>query len=121
MQGFTGMADPFNSRPAGDRDQAGDIHENIEAMGGTGDERETLPRGASQDEAAGHAPGRPSNLQKDPDDWTTGDEPMTDAQRSYLTTLSQEAGEQPPGDLTKAEASRRIDALQQKTGRGTDR
>jgi hypothetical protein len=90
-------------------------------MGGTGNEREMLPRGASQDEATAPAPARPSNLQKDPDDWTTGDEPMTDAQRSYLTTLSQEAGEDPPGDLTKAEASRRIDALQQQTGRGLDR
>lgn len=114
------MADTTNSRPAGDRDQAGDIHENVEAMGGTGDERETLPRGASQDQAAGGAPGRGSNLQKDPDDWATGDESMTDAQRSYLTTLSQEAGEEPPGDLTKAEASKRIDALRQQTGRGLD-
>jgi Protein of unknown function (DUF3072) len=115
------MADTSNSRPAGDRDQAGDIHETVEAMGGTGDEREVLPRGASQDEAAGHAAGRPSNLQKDPDDWKTGDESMTDAQRSYLTTLSQEAGEEPPGDLTKAEASKRIDELQQRTRRGIDR
>lgn len=114
------MAQTTNSRPAGDRDQAGDIHEEIEAMGGTGDEREVLPRGASQDEAAGHAPGRGSTLQKDPDDWTTGDESMTDAQRSYLTTLSQEAGEQLPGDLTKAEASKRIDELRQRTGRGVD-
>ena len=116
-----GMADPTNSRPAGDRDQPGDIHETVEQMGGTGDERETLPRGASQDEAAGQAPGRPSNLQKDPDDWTTGGESMTDAQRSYLTTLSQEAGEEPPGDLTKADASKRIDELQRRTGRGVDR
>ena len=115
------MTDTTNSRPAGDRDQPGDIHESIERTGGTGDEREVLPRGASQDEAAGHAPGRPSNLQKDPDDWTTGEESMTDAQRSYLTTLSQEAGEDPPGDLTKAEASKRIDELQQRTGRGIDR
>jgi len=115
-----GMAETTNSRPAGDRDQAGDIHEDLEAMGGTGDEREVLPRGASQDEAAGHAEGRGSNLQKDPDDWTTGGESMTDAQRSYLTTLSQEAGEDPPGDLTKADASKRIDELRQRTGRGVD-
>ena len=92
------MADTTNSRPAGDRDQPGDIHETVEQMGGTGDERETLPRGASQDPAAGPAPGKPSNLQKDPDHWTTGTESMTDAQRSYLTTLSQEAGEEPPAD-----------------------
>ena len=56
---------------------------------------------------------------KDPDDWTTGDEPMTGAQASYLGTLAREAGEEaPPEDLTKAEASRRIDELQEKTGRG---
>jgi Protein of unknown function (DUF3072) len=34
-----------------------------------------------------------SNAEKDPDDWVTGDEPMTGAQASYLRTLSQEAGE----------------------------
>jgi hypothetical protein len=61
---------------------------------------------------------RPSNLQKDPDDWTTGDEPMTGAQASYLKTLSEEAGEEFDASLTKAEASKRIDSLQQKTGRG---
>jgi len=59
-----------------------------------------------------------SNLQKDPDTWTTGGEPMTDAQRSYLKTLSDEAGEETPDHLTKAEASKRIDELQAKTGRG---
>ena len=59
-----------------------------------------------------------SNTQKDPDDWTTGDEPMTGAQRSYLQTLAEEAGEQVPEQLTKAEASKLIDELQQKTGRG---
>ncbi|WP_448204224.1 DUF3072 domain-containing protein [Azospirillum sp. sgz302134] len=59
-----------------------------------------------------------SNRDKNPDDWTTGDEPMTGAQASYLKTLSEEAGESFDGDLTKAEASKRIDALQEKTGRG---
>ncbi len=59
-----------------------------------------------------------SNMEKDPDDWTTGEEPMTGAQASYLKTLCEEAGETFDADLTKAEASRRIDALQEKTGRG---
>ena len=59
-----------------------------------------------------------SNREKDPDDWTTGDEPMTGAQASYLKTLSEEAGEGFDENLTKAEASKRIDALQDKTGRG---
>jgi hypothetical protein len=59
-----------------------------------------------------------SNTQKDPQEWTTGDEPMTGAQASYLKTLSDEAGEPFDDSLTKAEASVRIDELQQKTGRG---
>lgn len=59
-----------------------------------------------------------SNAIKDPSEWTTGDEPMTGAQRSYLKTLSDEAGEEVDENLTKAEASKRIDELQQKTGRG---
>jgi hypothetical protein len=59
-----------------------------------------------------------SNTEKHPDDWKTGDEPMTGAQRSYLNTLTSEAGEEPVKDLTKAEASKKIEELQQKTGRG---
>ena len=55
---------------------------------------------------------------KDPEEWVTGDEPMTGAQRSYLDTLAREAGEQIPADLTKAQASEHIDRLQQATGRG---
>ncbi len=58
------------------------------------------------------------NMEKDPDDWVTGDEPMTGAQRSYLKTLSEEAHVDFDEKLTKAEASRRIDELQQQTGRG---
>jgi hypothetical protein len=60
-----------------------------------------------------------SNMQKDPDDWVTGDEPMTGAQRSYLHTLAEEAHEEIPDDLSKAQASKKIDQLQEKTGRGT--
>jgi hypothetical protein len=60
----------------------------------------------------------PGNAAKDPDDWTTGDEAMTGAQASYLKTLSEEAGEEFDPSLNKADASRRIDALQAKTGRG---
>ncbi len=56
---------------------------------------------------------------KDPAEWTTGDEPMTGPQRSYLHTLARQAGEEVGDDLTKAEASERIDELQAKTGRGT--
>jgi hypothetical protein len=59
-----------------------------------------------------------ADARKDPDDWKTGDETMTGAQRSYLGTLADEAGEPVADDLTKAEASKRIDELQEKTGRG---
>lgn len=59
-----------------------------------------------------------SNTVKDPDEWTTGNEPMTGAQQSYLKTLSDEAGETFDAGLTKSEASKRIDELQHKTGRG---
>jgi len=57
-----------------------------------------------------------SNMEKDPNDWVSGDEPMTGAQGSYLKTLSEQAHE--PGafaqDITKAEASKRIDNLKEK-------
>jgi len=61
-----------------------------------------------------------TNTEKDPAEWVTGDEPMTGAQASYLKTLSDEAGEPFDEKLSKADASRRIDELQGKTGRGAD-
>lgn len=54
---------------------------------------------------------------KDPEEWVTGDEPMTGAQRNYLDTLAREAGEELPGNLTKAQASEHIDRLQGATDR----
>ncbi len=59
-----------------------------------------------------------SNAEKDPHDWTTGAEPMTGAQASYLKTLSEEAHEDFDPELSKADASLRIDELQKATGRG---
>ena len=61
-----------------------------------------------------------TNREKDPDEWVTGDETMTGAQASYLKTLCEEAGEAFDDTLTKAEASKRIEELQAKTGRGID-
>ena len=58
------------------------------------------------------------NAEKDPHDWTTGGEPMTGAQASYLKTLSEEAHEEFDPELNKADASLKIDELQGKTGRG---
>jgi hypothetical protein len=59
-----------------------------------------------------------SNTIKHPDNWTTGDEPMTGAQRSYLHTLAEEARVEVDDTLTKAEASKKIEELQEVTGRG---
>ena len=59
-----------------------------------------------------------SNVEKDPEEWVTGEEPMTGAQASYLKTLSDQAGEPFDEGLSKAAASKRIDELQRKTGRG---
>jgi hypothetical protein len=56
-------------------------------------------------------------LQRDPDEWKTGDEPMTAAQRSYLETLCRDTGEQFDDTLTKAEASKRIDELRERSPR----
>lgn len=58
-----------------------------------------------------------SNMEKPPESWTTGDEPMTGAQQSYLKTLCEEAKVPFDDSLTKAQASRRIDELQRITGR----
>lgn len=61
-----------------------------------------------------------TNTVKDPDTWTTGEEPMTGAQHSYLKTLSDQAGVEIDETLNKAEASKKIDELQHKTGRGLE-
>jgi len=59
-----------------------------------------------------------SNTQKDPDDWVSGDEPMTGAQASYLKTLSEQAHDPEAfsDNLSKAEASKAIDRLRGKVG-----
>jgi hypothetical protein len=59
-------------------------------------------------------------LEKDPQDWTTGDEPMTAPQESYLRTLAREAGEEVPENLSKAQASELIDRLQGRSQRLRD-
>jgi hypothetical protein len=58
-----------------------------------------------------------SNTEKDPQDWVTGDEPMTGAQASYLKTLSEETGEEFDANLSKADASRKIDELKSRSPR----
>ncbi len=56
------------------------------------------------------------NLEKDPSDWVSGDDPITGAQKSYLDTLARQAGEELPADMTKAEASQHIERLKSETG-----
>lgn len=84
------------------------------------EEAEVLGQGTSAESAAGAAEGETIGatgdaedpaLEKDPADWVSGDDPMTEAQRSYLDTLAKQAGEELPADLTKAEASEHIDRL----------
>jgi hypothetical protein len=58
-----------------------------------------------------------SNAEKDPDEWITGDEPMTGAQASYLKTLCEDVGETFDPNLTKAEASKLIDVLRERDPR----
>jgi len=57
------------------------------------------------------------NRVKDPEAWTTGEEPMTEAQKSYLRTLAEETGETIRDEMTKAEASEKIDELRTKSVR----
>ena len=58
-----------------------------------------------------------SNTEKDPSDWVTGDEPMTGAQASYLKTLTEETGEEFDENLSKADASKKIDELKDRSPR----
>ena len=75
----------------------------------------------ADDVPPGKVPPAALNPEKNPDEWTTGEEPMTGPQRSYLQTLCREAGEDFDQSLTKAQASKKIDELQHKTGRGEER
>jgi hypothetical protein len=68
------------------------------------------------DVVGGHDP-KASNLEKDPDDWVSGGDPMTGAQASYLKTLCEEAHQAFDPELSKAEASKRIDELRAETGK----
>ncbi len=77
-----------------------------------------MNRGNDEQNQAGKIEG--DNTIKNPEQWTTGGEQPTGAQMSYLKTLSDEAGEDLDENLTKAEASMKIDELQEKTGRGKD-
>jgi hypothetical protein len=79
---------------------------------------DTAPEAPEEETLGGPRLDSDNSAVKDPDDWVTGDEPMTGPQKSYLDTLAREAGEELPATLTKAEASEHIDRLQKVTGRG---
>jgi hypothetical protein len=74
---------------------------------------QSVDRSAQGRETLG-SPTPESGAQRDPEEWVTGNEPMTGPQRSYLDNLARQAGEEIPADLTKAEASEHIDRLQHK-------
>jgi hypothetical protein len=84
----------------------------------TADQPDPLEEAPSGETLGGVHPDPSNDASKDPEEWVTGDEPITGPQRSYLDTLAREAGEEISADLTKAEASEQIDRLQKKTGRG---
>ncbi|HEX2895438.1 MAG TPA: DUF3072 domain-containing protein [Marmoricola sp.] len=88
------------------------MESNISSNDRSTEPRDEEPLGAPRPDAPDADP-----AEKDVEDWVTGDEPMTAAQRSYLDTLAREAGEQLSPDLTKAEASQHIERLQDVTGR----
>ncbi|MVA74565.1 DUF3072 domain-containing protein [Auraticoccus sp. F435] len=67
--------------------------------------------GQNDETIGASSPGQQEGLQRDPSEWVSGDDPMTEAQRSYLDTLAKQAGEELPADMTKAEASQHIDRL----------
>ena len=81
-------------------------------------DEQATPSSATANPKTDAQDGPPSNTVKDPDQWTTGGETMTGAQASYLKTLCEEAGEEFDPSLSKADASKRIEALQGATGRG---
>ncbi len=70
---------------------------------------------SSSDTIGAATPSDSGNLEKDPSDWVSGDDPMTEAQRSYLDTLARQAGEELPADLNKAQASEHIERLRSAT------
>ena len=102
MFNIPGLITKYISMTTENKDQTGDLFEDNNTGNTTNETGEV----------------KDSNTEKDPDDWTTGDEPMTGAQHSYLKTLSDEAKEEFDESLNKAEASKKIDELQHKTGRG---
>ena len=77
---------------------------------------EPAPQGNGQEMLGATGDAQDGNLEKDPSDWVSGDDPATEAQKSYIDSLAKQAGEQIPANLTKAQASEHIDRLKKLTG-----
>lgn len=77
---------------------------------------EQAPQGDGQEMLGATGDAQDGNLEKDPSDWVSGDDPATEAQKSYIDSLAKQAGEQIPANLTKAQASEHIDRLKKATG-----
>ena len=77
---------------------------------------EQAPQGDGQKMLGATGDAQDGNLEKDPSDWVSGDDPATEAQKSYIDSLAKQAGEQIPANLTKAQASEHIDRLKKLTG-----
>lgn len=76
------------------------------------------PSSSTETETLGSSePVQDASLEKDPSEWVSGDDPITEAQKSYLDTLARQAGEELPADMTKAEASQHIERLREQTGK----
>lgn len=83
------------------------------------DEQENAPRAAERQAIEGDTLGSATaepGVERDPQEWVTGDQPATEPQKSYLDSLAKQAGEEISADLTKAEASQHIDRLQDGLG-----
>lgn len=106
-QGTPAQGTPGDEQPAVDGQQAASGQPAPEQGPEQGQEQEML--GATGDAQDG-------NLEKDPSEWVSGDDPATEAQKSYIDSLAKQAGEQIPANLTKAEASEHIDRLKKLTG-----
>ena len=77
---------------------------------------EQAPQGDGQEMLGATGDAQDGNLEKDPSDWVSGDDPATEAHKSYIDSLAKQAGEQIPANLTKAQASEHIDRLKKLTG-----
>ncbi len=122
-----GMSEFTSESSQAAQEEAGDVQASPERSEQTAaPEQEAQDQGSqdqgSQDQGSGETlgsstPGDPA-LEKDPSDWVSGGDPITESQKSYLDTLARQAGEELPADMSKAEASQHIDRLRQQTGQG---